>query len=284
MRASGRHHQNLGAGHDIALHDPHQRDHTEIIVEPGIDDQRLQLVGIARLRRRNAFDDRFEHIDDVQTGLGADRDRVGGVDTDDRLDFGFRAIDIGGRQIDLVEHRHDFQALLHCGVAIGDRLRFHALGRVDDQQRALARGERAADFVAEVHVAGGIDEIELVDLPVFRLVRQRNGLGFDGNAALALDRIRVEHLRLHLTRLQTAAQLNDAVGERGLAVIDVGDDGEVADVPHGIGHKRSAAVAVVGLSRENSELSHSTGTSTRSDRDAGANPTHAIGAPPAPIA
>ena len=52
----------------------------------------------------------------------------------------------------------------------------------------------------------------------------------DGDAALALEIHRVEHLRFHLARLQRAGQLEEAVGERRLAVIDVGDDGEVADV------------------------------------------------------
>jgi hypothetical protein len=73
VRAAGRHHQQLVAGLDLALHDAHQRHHAEVIVEPGIDDQRLQPVGIARLRRRNAGDDRLQHLDHVEAGLGADR-------------------------------------------------------------------------------------------------------------------------------------------------------------------------------------------------------------------
>ena len=198
VRAAGRHHEQLVARLDLALHHAHQRDDAEIIVEPRIDDQRLQPVGVARLRRRNARDDRFEHGFDVLAGLRADRDRVVGVDADDGFDFGLDAFDVGGRQVDLVEHRHDFEAHLDRGVAIGDRLRFDALRRIDDQQRAFARGERAADFVAEVDVARRIDEIELVGVAVFRRVRQRNRLRLDGDAALALDRIVVEHLRFHL--------------------------------------------------------------------------------------
>src|SRR5690606_2595612 len=135
-------------------------------------------------------------------------------------------------QVDLVEDRDHFQALLHRGVAVGDRLRLDALGGVHHQQRAFAGGQRAADFVAEVHVPGGVDEVELVDLPVLGLVRQGHGLGLDGDAALALDRVVVEHLLFHLARGQAAAQLDDAVGQGRLAVVDVGDDREVANVPH----------------------------------------------------
>src|SRR5690606_27766648 len=85
-----------------------------------------------------------------------------------------------------------------------------------------------------------------------RLVRQRDRLRLDGDAALALDRIVVEHLRLHLAFGQAAAELDDAIGKRGLAVIDVGDDREVADVLHalpgaGRGRKRGIIARARGL-------------------------------------
>ena len=51
----------------------------------------------------------------------------------------------------------------------------------------------------------------------------------DGDAALALEIHRVEHLRLHLARLQRPGRLEKAIGQRRLAVIDVRDDGKVAD-------------------------------------------------------
>jgi hypothetical protein len=81
-------------------------------------------------------------------------------------------------------------------------------------------------------VAGRVDQVELVGLAVARLVLQRRGLRLDGDAALALDVHRVEHLRFHLAVGQAAAALDDAVGQRALAVVDVGDDGEIADVLH----------------------------------------------------
>ena len=55
----------------------------------------------------------------------------------------------------------------------------------------------------------------------------------DRDAALALEVHRVEHLRFHLARLQRAGQLEKAVGERRLAVIDVRDDREIADAAVG---------------------------------------------------
>src|SRR6185437_17085107 len=68
---------------------------------------------------------------------------------------------------------------------------------------------------------------------VARGVGQRNRLRLDRDAAFAFDWIGVQHLRFHLAFGQPAAQLDDAIGKRGLAVVDVGDDGEVADQLHG---------------------------------------------------
>ena len=52
----------------------------------------------------------------------------------------------------------------------------------------------------------------------------------DRDAALALEVHRVEHLRFHLARLQRAGDLEKAIGQRRLAVVDVRDDREIADV------------------------------------------------------
>lgn len=79
---------------------------------------------------------------------------------------------------------------------------------------------------------GGVDEVQMVDLPILCRVRQGHRLRLDGDAAFALDRVGVEHLGLHLARLQAAAQLDDPVGKGGFPVVDVGNDGKIADIPH----------------------------------------------------
>ena len=65
--------------------------------------------------------------------------------------------------------------------------------------------------------------------PVVGLVGEPDGVRLDRDPALALEVHRVEHLRLHLARLERARDLEETVGERGLAVVDVGDDREVPD-------------------------------------------------------
>ena len=177
-------------------------------------------------------DDRLEDVVDALAGLGAAGDRVLGVDADHVLDLLPGAVRVGLRQVHLVEHRHHLDAEVERGVAVGHRLRLDALARVDDQQRALAGRERAAHLVREVDVAGGVDQVEAVDAAVARRVLQRRGLRLDRDAALALDVHRVEHLRFHLAVAQAAAALDQAIGQRRLAVVDVGDDREIADVVH----------------------------------------------------
>jgi hypothetical protein len=57
-------------------------------------------------------------------------------------------------------------------------------------------------------------------------------LRLDRDAALALEVHRVEHLLFHLSIGEPAAALDDAIGQRALAVVDVGDDREIPDVVH----------------------------------------------------
>ena len=50
--------------------------------------------------------------------------------------------------------------------------------------------------------------------------------------ALALQIHGIQDLRLHLAGLEAAALLDEPIGQRRFAVIDVGDDGEIADIFH----------------------------------------------------
>jgi hypothetical protein len=79
-------------------------------------------------------------------------------------------------------------------------------------------------------VARRVDQVQLVVLAVARRVAHAHGVELDRDPALALEVERVEHLGLHLALLQHARVLDQAVGERRLAVIDVGDDAEVPDM------------------------------------------------------
>ena len=114
--------------------------------------------------------------------------------------------------------------MLHRQVAVGQRLGLDALRGVDHQDHALARRQAAADLVAEVDVARGVDEVEGVALPIDAHV-----LGLDRDSPLALQIHRVEVLRAHVAGIDGVGDLQNAVAERALAVIDVGNDREVAN-------------------------------------------------------
>ena len=55
--------------------------------------------------------DRFEHVGHALAGLGADQQRVGGIEPDRAFDHLLGALDVGAGQIDLVDDRNDFQAV-----------------------------------------------------------------------------------------------------------------------------------------------------------------------------
>ena len=131
-------------------------------------------------------------------------------------------------KVDLVHDRDNRYVVLQGEVYVGEGLRLNALRGVDDQDCALARGERARDLVSKVHVAGRIDEVELV-VTVAAVVVHAHGLSFDGDPSLTFQVHLVHELLGHVTRAHRFRELEEAVGERGLAVVNVSDDAEVSD-------------------------------------------------------
>ncbi len=172
VRGAGGHHGNLGALRQAAVHDPHQRDDADVIVEPGIDNQCLQGLFRFALRRRYSCDDLVQKFGHAGTRLGTDPQRVLSINADDVLDFCYNLVRVGGRQIDLVENRQDLEALIDRRNAIRDALGLDALRRVDHQQRALARRQRARHLVGKIDVARRVDKIQLIFFSIFGRKRQ----------------------------------------------------------------------------------------------------------------
>ena len=96
--------------------------------------------------------------------------------------------------------------------------------------------EAVTDLVREVDVTGRVDQVEAIDQAVARDVLESDGAGLDRDALLALEIHRIEDLAGHLPALDRVRQLEQAVGQRRLAVVDVGDDREVAQALLGDGH------------------------------------------------
>ena len=207
-----------------AVDDPDGAHDAAVLVVVGVEDERPQRCLRVTLRRRDPLHDGVEEVGDPLPGLGGDAEDIVGGDPEHLLYLAGVGFGLGRRQVDLVEGGHDLEVVLDGEVAVGERLSLDALGGVDEQHDALAGGERAAHLVAEVDVAGGVDQVKDMVPPVHPDV-----LGLDRDPALPLDVHRVEVLLAHVARVDRAGHLQDAVGERRLSVVDVADDGEVAD-------------------------------------------------------
>ena len=87
-------------------------------------------------------------------------DRFLGRDRQNFFQLSVHRRHIGVRQIDLIDHRDDRQALFMREMNIGHGLRLHALGRIDDQQRAFAGRQAARNFVGKIDVPRRIDQVQ----------------------------------------------------------------------------------------------------------------------------
>ncbi len=237
------HHLDLLALLERAVEDAHQHDDAEIGVVPAVDQQGLQRRLLVAGGRRQAGDDRLQHVGNSDAGLGGDEHRIRGVEADHLLDLLLDAVGFGGRQVDLVQNGHDLVSRVDRLIDIGERLRLDALRSVDHEERALAGLQGARHLIGEVDMAGRVHQIEDVVLPVLRPVVEAHGLRLDGDAALALDVHGVEHLLDHLTRGEGSGLLDQPVGEGRLAVVDMGDNREVADIVDLVGGAHGAGIA-----------------------------------------
>ena len=123
------------------------------------------------------------------------------------------------------------QIVLHREIDVGDGLRLHALGCVDDEKRPVARREGAADFIGEVDVSRSVDEVEFVFDAVVRFVEHPHGVRFDRDAAFLFEVHRIEELIMGQVALfDRSGRFEQSVGKRGFPVVDMSDDRKVSDM------------------------------------------------------
>jgi hypothetical protein len=104
------------------------------------------------------------------------------------------------------------------------RLGQWALRRVHQQHDPVDHRQRALDLAAEIRVPRRVHDVDQVIVIVNRRV-----LGENRDAPLALELVRVHDPLGHaLVRPEDSALVQQRVDERGLAVIDMGDDRDVA--------------------------------------------------------
>ena len=78
----------------------------------------------------------------------------------------------------------------------------------------------------------GVDKVECVELAITSLILHLNGVALDGDTLLALEIHIVEHLSLHLALVQSVSLFEESVSKGTLAVIDVCNDTEIANILH----------------------------------------------------
>jgi hypothetical protein len=128
--------------------------------------------------------------------------------------------------VDLVDHEHHRQAPLERLAQHEASLRQGTLAGVHQQEHTIDHGERSLDLSAEVRVPRSVDDVEL-----HPSVAHGGVLGQDGDPLLALEIHGVHHALVDLLIGPEHARLpQHPVDERRLAVVDVGDDREVAEV------------------------------------------------------
>ena len=224
-----RHEQDLHARRHAAVDHAHVGHDALVGVVEGVEHERLERRRRVPPGRGNAVDDRLEDLGHPGARLGADGEGLVGPEPEEVGELLRRALDVGLGQVDLVEHRHERQVRVEGQVEVRERLRLDPLGGVDDQDGALARGEAPGHLVGEVDVPRRVDQVQRVGVAVARPVEEAHRVGLDRDPALALEVHRVEHLVDGLAGIHRPGQLEEPVGERGLPVVDVRDDREVAD-------------------------------------------------------
>ena len=104
----------------LAMLYPHQRNHAQIIVEPGVNNECLQGCVPVALWRWNTLHQTFQCIFNTQPGFGTHKAGVSGIDTDNFLDLDLYLVRVRLRQVHFIEDWQHLQALLYRGVTVGD--------------------------------------------------------------------------------------------------------------------------------------------------------------------
>ncbi len=137
---------------------------------------------------------------------------------------------VGVVAVDLIDDDDGFGAGFQ-GLAEDEAcLRLRSVGRVHHEQHAVDHAHGALDFAAEVGVAGGVHDVDVIIL-----IFERGVFGADGDALLALEVHRIHDAFLvgdGLIGAESAGLFEQAVHERGLAMVNVRDDRDVPNVLH----------------------------------------------------
>ena len=139
-------------------------------------------------------------------------------------------VEAGVRAVNLVDDHDGLEAQRQRLPEHEAGLGHGPLDGVNQQEDAVDHLEDALDFATEVGVSRCVDDVEGEDVAAVGLVVHRGALGQDGDAALTLLVVAVHGPLGHLLVGGDGARLTQQlVDQRRFAVVDVGDDCDVAD-------------------------------------------------------
>ncbi len=135
----------------------------------------------------------------------------------------------GGRFVDFVDYHNRAQAERQGFFGNEAGLRHRAFLRIDQQHHAINHAQHTLHFAAEIGVSGGVDDVDVV-----ALIFDGGVFGENGNAAFFFEVVAVHHAFVNLlVGAEGAGLAQKLVDQRGFAVVNVGDDGDIADLFHG---------------------------------------------------
>ena len=135
-------------------------------------------------------------------------------------------LDAGVGTVDLVHGDDQAQVLLQSLLQHKAGLGHAALGSVHQQQHAVDHLQHALHLAAKIGVARGVNDVDLNALVGAGAVLCQNG-----DAALTLDIAAVHHALGHdLIVAESAALTQQGIHQGGLAVVNVSDNGNVAQI------------------------------------------------------
>ena len=172
--------------------------HGKAVLRAGVNDRKIELL-VGRLEFDEEIENHVEHF--VRTRVFA---------------------------VDLVDDNNRLHFVLQRLAQNKTRLRLRPIVRIDNEQHAVHHFHDPLDFAAEIGVARRIDDVDPITVPLKSCVLRANGDSF-----FALEIHRIHHALFNLLigakRARLAQQLID---QRGLAVIDVRNDGDITDFIH----------------------------------------------------
>ena len=225
-----------------AVHHSSEADlaHVGIVIQ--VCHEKLRDLVVIALRSRDVGDNRLEEgqqgvgvvprfpMGNAESGVRVEDGELdlllAGVEIDEEIvDLAEDGLDAGISPVDLVDDKDHGQRLLQGLLQDEARLGQGPLAGVDQKDRPVDEVEAPLHLAAEIGVSRRVHDVDLgCAVPDGGVLRH------DRDAALALE-IHGVHDALHelLVGPEDAALPEHAVHERCLAVVDVGDDGDISD-------------------------------------------------------